>query len=147
MSGKKLTLDMAAMEDAFFADTALIGLASRLSAPRLCWLLNRRFDLQLGRRADLDICVTKAPSQQYYFPIYEYTVPLSDMRYLLYRLKCREECLLPELKQLDFLWMIQGGEAAVAADRLTIHLRRQQEIQLAQVLSADRLKNPGYLLV
>jgi hypothetical protein len=147
MSVKKLTLNMSGMEEAFFSDTVLIGLVSRLPAHRICWMLNRRFGLCFRRQADLDICVPDQEGAECYFPMYEYTVPLSDERHLLYRLKTRGEFLVPELKQLDFLWMIQSSDAADAAEELTPFLREQEDIQLAQILSADRLKHLNYLLV
>jgi hypothetical protein len=147
MSGKKLMLDMAAMEDAFFADSALIGLSSQLPAPALCWMLNRRFDLSFERKPELDICVSRGSGQQYFFPIYEHIVPLSDARYLLYRMRTREEYLMQELRQLDFLWMFQGGDADGVATMFAGHLRNMPEIQLAQVLDMARLKQPRYLLV
>lgn len=138
---------MAAMQEEFFADAALIGLVSTLPASRLCWLLNNRFDISFTRRPDMDICLQKSPSKQHYFSIYEYNIPLSETRYLLYKLKSSNEALLPELKQLDYLWMIQSSSAETDAATFTAWLRDMPEIQLAQTITPDRLKNISHLLL
>ena len=142
----KWTLDMAAMQEEFFADAALIGLVSTLPASRLCWLLNNRFDISFTRRPDMDICLQKS-TQQHFFTIYEYNIPLSETRYLLYKLKCSTEALLPELKQLDYLWMIQSSCAETDAAAFTAYLRDMPEIQLAQTITPDRLRNISHLLL
>lgn len=138
---------MAAMQEEFFADAALIGMVSALPFSRLCWLLNTRFDISFIRRPDMDICLQKSPAKQHFFPIYEYNIPLSETRYLLYKLKSHTEALLPELKQLDYLWMIQSCSAETDATSFTGLLRDMPEIQLAQTLTPDRLKNISHLLL
>ncbi len=138
---------MAPVQEAFFSDTVLVGLASRLSATSLCSLLNLSFGIRFVRQPDLDKSIVKADSGTYYFPGYEYCLPLSDERYILYRLKSREEYLLPELKQLDFIWMVQGGNAARTAQELVQHLRGMPDIQLAQILDTGKLKNRNFLIV
>lgn len=143
----KLTLDMAAMQEEFFADAALIGLVCTLPVSRLCWLLNKRFDISFTRQPDMDICLQKSPAKQHYFSIYAYNIPLSETRYLLYKLKSSTEALLPELKQLDYLWMIQSSCAETEAAAFTTLLRDMPEIQLAQTITPDRLKNISHLLL
>jgi hypothetical protein len=143
----KLVLDTAAMQEEFFADAALIGIVSTLPVSRLCWLLNHRFDINFTRRAEMDICLQKSPAKQHYFSIYEYNIPLSETRYLLYKLKSNTEALLPELKQLDYLWLIQSSSAENDAAGFTAWLRDMPEIQLAQMITPDRLKNISHLLL
>jgi hypothetical protein len=103
--------------------------------------------IRFVRQPDLDKSITKADAGTYYFPGYEYCVPLSDERYILYRLKSRDESLLPELKQLDFIWMVQGSNAALTAQELIQHLRGIADIQLAQILDISKLKNRNFLIV
>lgn len=143
----KLVLDMAAMQEDFFADTALIGIASALPVYRFSWLLNRKFGLSFCREADLDVMVRSAKGQQYYFPVYQYCLPLNGYKHLLYRLKSDKETLLPEVKQLDYLWMIQSSTADQEASEIIQHLRNIGDVQLAQLLSHDRLKNLSSLLL
>ena len=142
----KKVLDMEAMHDGFFADTALIGIGSSLPAYRFCWLLNKHFAIDLLRQPDLDISV---PGEEttHYFPIYQYTEPSGSFVYTIYKLKSNKEVLLPEVKQLDYLWMIQSNAPEEDAYDITQGLREIPEIQLAQTLQPDKLKNINNLMV
>jgi len=72
---------------------------------------------------------------------------LNGNSYLVYKLKHEKESLLPEVKQLDYLWMIQGGTAEDDAEQIANYLREIPEVQLAQILQADKLKNLVHLIV
>lgn len=143
----KMTLNIAAMQEEFFADTALIGIVSALPAYRFCWLLNQRFDLNLVRDPESDICLQDSQDNEHFFPIYKYCAPMNGNRYLIYRLKTDKESLMPEIRQLDYLWMIQSNTPESDAAAITQSLRDISDIQLAQVLSPDKLRNLSYLLV
>ncbi|HTM65653.1 MAG TPA: IPExxxVDY family protein [Flavipsychrobacter sp.] len=143
----KLMLDVAAMQESFFSDAALIGIVSALPGYKFSWLMNRRFDIRLVRDPESDICIKDNQKQEHYFPIYKYCLPLNGNSYLVYKLKHEKESLLPEVKQLDYLWMIQGGTAEDDAEQIANYLREIPEIQLAQILQADKLKNLTHLIV
>ncbi|MBS1587641.1 MAG: IPExxxVDY family protein [Bacteroidetes bacterium] len=145
-TGKKVLLDMGAIHEDFFADTALIGIVSSLPAYRFCWLLNRHFGLDLVRQPDLDICMSGEEGPQY-FPIYQYAEPGSSFVYTIYKLKSNKEALLPEVRQLDYAWMIQSSDPEVDANNIVKQLRDIPDIQLAQVLQADKLKSINNLIV
>jgi hypothetical protein len=144
----KWTLNVAAMQEEFFSDTALIGIVSPLPAYRFCWMLNQKFDMDFVRDAESDICVSGANQEEaHYYSLYKYSAPLNGNKYLLYKLKCDKESLLPEVKQLDYLWMIQSTTPETDAANLTQYLRDIPDVQLAQVLAADKLKNLNHLIV
>lgn len=143
----KWTLNIAAMQEEFFTDTTLIGIASPLPGYRFCWMLNEYFDMNFVRDADLDICIQDNGKEAHYFPLYRYDMPLNGNRYLLYKLKSDKENLLPEIRQLDYLWMIQSNTSETDAQLITQQLRELPDIQLAQMILPERLKNLNYLLV
>jgi len=145
MSNKNV-LDMGAMHDDFFADTALIGIVSSLPAYRFCWLLNKHFAIDLVREPDMDIS-KPGEEETHYFPIYQYPEPSGSYVYTIYRLKSKEEVLLPEVKQLDYIWMIQSSSPDADANNITQNLREIPDIQLAQILQPDKLKNINNLMV
>lgn len=147
MPAKKLTLNIAAMQEEFFQDAALIGIVSPIPAYRFCWMLNQRFDMNFMREPELDVCLQATPEKQSFFPIYQYHIPLNGSRYLLYKLKARDESLLPEVKQLDYLWMIQSNHAEDDAWAFTQYLREIPEVQMAQVITPEQLRNKNHLLV
>lgn len=66
---------------------------------------------------------------------------------LLYKLKSDKQSLLPEAKNLDYLWMIQSSAPGSQAVQITEFLRTMPDIQLAQIISPDKLKNLSNLLV
>src|ERR1700759_1524488 len=111
----KWTLDMGAMQEDFFVDTSLIGIATSLPGYRFCWLLNKHFDTTFVREPDMDICIQPVKEASYYFQMYQYMPPLSSYRHLIYKLKNEKRNLLPEIKQLDYLWLVQDSSPGVAA--------------------------------
>ena len=143
----KWTLDVVAMQEDFFADTSFVGLASPLPLYKLCWLINRLFDIQFTRDPDLDICSQISKDQQQFFPIYTHMAPLSGTSHHLYTLKLNNYSLLPEIKQLDYLWTIQSTSFEADALSVSQSLRNVPEIQLAQILYPDKLKNLSYLIL
>lgn len=142
----KLVLDTSAMQDDFFADTAMIGIGTAQQGYRFCWILNRHFDINFIRDPEQNICLQKKDST-YYFPIYEYILPNSSHKYLLYKLKNGNESLLPETRQLDYLWLIQTATPEEDAQRIARELRNIPDVQLAQILDSEQLKSLNNLLV
>jgi hypothetical protein len=144
---KQWTLNTEAMQEEFFADTALIGIVSTLPGYQFCWMLNKQLETNFIREPEMDVCVQNGKKDQNYFPIYQCNIPMNGSRYILYKLKSNKENLLPEVKQLDYLWMIQSNSPDSDAQNITGHLRDMPEVQLAQVIAADRLKNLDNLIV
>jgi hypothetical protein len=143
----KLVLDTAAMQEDFFADTALIGIACALPAYRFCWLINQKLDMNFVREPESDLVSQTSASKMQYFSIYQYHLPLQGGKHSIYKLKSEKEALLPEVKQLDYLWMIQTTTPEADAELIIQHLRNLTDIQLAQILSPDKIKNLGHLLL
>lgn len=142
----KMTLDVAAMQDDFFADVSLVGIVSAMPAYRLCWIVNQHFGIDFARNAEQNIQLQKK-GVRYLFPTYQYNFPNSNYQYLLYKLKNGSEMLLPETKQLDFLWMVQTAEPDEDARSIASELKNIADIQLAQLIEKNQLKSLTNLLV
>lgn len=142
----KLVLDMAAMQEDFFADTAMIGIVTAMPGYHFCWLLNNHFDINFVKDPEQNI-VSKKKDNEYHFPVYQYDFPNSNHKYVLYKLKNGKESLLPETGQMDYLWMIQTADPAEDVKILAEELRNIPDIQLARILDHDQLKSLGNLLV
>lgn len=142
----KTVLNMAAAQESFFAETAMIGIASSVPAYRLCWLLNERFGINFARDPGQNIVVRKKDAQ-YHFAVFQYELPNSTYKYLFYQLKNGKEVLLPETKQLDFIWLLQTACPDEDAVDIAAALRDIPEVQLAQILSAEQLRNINNLLL
>lgn len=148
MKSGKLVLDTSAMQDDFFEGAALIGISTSLTAHRFCWLLNSCFNLSFARAVEMDVCLRSTREEDHqYFSVYHYVEPLNVGQHILYRLRCGKERLLPELKNLDYLWMVQSAQAETDAALFTAHLRGMSDVQLANMLVPEELKSRLNLLV
>jgi len=137
---------MGAMQEDFFADTAMVGIVSAMQGYRFCWIINNYFNINFTRDPEQDITLQKKDNE-FYFPVYSFIVANSSNKYLLYKLKNGNETLLPETKQLDYLWLIQTANPDEDAYKITQDLRNIPDVQLAQILAADQLKNIKNLIV
>ncbi len=151
MAAKKQILDLAWVEDDFFEGGALTGIASPLPPSRLCWTLNRAFDLQFVREPEQDLCMStparSEPSLNYYFPVFQYQSIPEATCYTLYRLKTGQESLLPELLQMDYMWMLRSNTPEEDAELFVRGLRQLAEVQMAQVIEAHQLTNGANLVM
>jgi hypothetical protein len=137
---------MAAMQDEFFEDSALVGIATAMQGYRLCWMLNNHFGINFYRDPDLNITFQKKDAR-HYFPIYQYELPNSYHKYLLYKLKSGKESLLPETRQLDYLWLLKTANCKEDAALITQELKNIADIQMARILDIEKIENLNNLLV
>lgn len=145
----KLLLDTTAMEEDFFEGIALIGISCSLPVYRFCWLVNNKFDINFVREPSLDVVMKPGKnSEEKYFPVYQYLPPHTEEKYILYKIKDESSSLMPEVRKLDFLWMLQNmHEAKTEAAVIVKHLKKFPEVQLAQLLKPEKLKSLGHLLI
>jgi len=143
----KLVLDITAMQEDFFADSALIGIACSLPGYRFCGLLNKQFDLDFVRDPNQEVSLQPTPDKKYFFSVYQFLLSFSNSRHILYKLKNDTESLLPEIKRLDYLWLIQTSTAQKDAQQNIRRLRQINQVQLAQILQPEKLKNLNNLII
>ena len=143
----KLKLDEGDMENMFFEDTGIIGIVSGLPAYRLCWMLNNYFDIDFRCEPEMTLEL-KIKGNTTYLPVYQYLVPNTMYRYLLYKLKIDNASLLPEINRMDYMLLVQTGESFAAdASFLSSEIKKIPDIILSQLFSRDQLKNLKNLLV
>lgn len=144
----KFALNVAAMEDEFFEDSLLVGIASSVSSYRLCFLLNQALNFSFYRKTKMDIeLASKDKKTEFYLPVYQYLSPFNGPRYTLYQLKVVSLRLLPELKSLDYLVMVQNGNPEETATEFVRNVKQIPLIQLAQIINPMDLKSRNNLLV
>ena len=135
------------IEDNFFSNTVMIGIGTSLPAYNLCWMLNNYFDLSFARDAE-NTKSFKKKDTDYFFPLYCYTLPNSiGYRHLLYKLKHGDEFLLPEIKQIDYLWLLQTDNPAADAQYIATALKTMDGIQLVQTITTKQLEKNGHNLI
>lgn len=143
----KLVLDMSAVQEEFFSDTAMIGIGCPLQGHEFCWTINRRLDFNFVREPENDVEYKPAKDHAHFFSLYKYEEPLSTCMHLLYKLRSDKKSLLPEIKQLDYLWLIKDRMADALCGEITAELRDIPQIQLAQSIDPERLRNINHLLL
>ncbi|MCB0698240.1 MAG: IPExxxVDY family protein [Chitinophagales bacterium] len=143
----KMVLDMSAMEEDFFSGTAMIGIGSSLQGHEFCWHINKVFEFDFVREPDSDVEYKPSKEDIHFFSLYRYEEPMSSCTHLLYKLRSDKRSLLPEIKQLDYLWLIKSELAEVTARNVTEKLRLLPQVQLAQIIPNERLKNINHLLL
>lgn len=147
MSVTRQLLDMSGATEDFFSDTALIGIGCALPGYRFCWTVNTALDMNFARSQENDVEYRPAKDDIHFFSLYQYEVAHSSCKHLLYKLRSEKKALLPEIKQLDYLWLISSLSADDEASVVIAHLRNIPEIQLARVIDPSLLVNLNHLLI
>lgn len=143
----KYKLDEVSMEQAFFEDTAIIGMVSSLPVYRLCWMLNSYFDIDFVCEPDMTVELVAKGGTSTFLPVYQYQFPNSLNRYLLYKLKAENASLLPEIGKMDYVWLVQTTDAEDDAIDISNSLKKIPDVMLSQILERQQLKNTRNLLV
>jgi len=160
---RSLILNTAEIEESFFSDSRLIAIHTSLQGYRLCWYLNNMLCLNLKRAPELDICMdvsARSPSntgtlfeqvpatgQKVHFPVFNHQFPFSEAGILLYTNKKEGNTLLPDIRQADYIFLLQYGCYQEQQEDYNNHLTSIPEINWVQELELDRIKWKKNLIV
>lgn len=144
--GGKLVLDNAAIASAFFEDAVLIGIQCPAEPHTFTWRVNRHTGVAFAYLMQAEIRMV-AKGRHYAYPVYEYREPRIDLHHLLYVNTHDGRHLLPELKHIDYLWLLRGGgkQNAFAASLLPV-LRQLDQVQLVMELTNEKIKHKEHLI-
>ncbi|WP_217602771.1 IPExxxVDY family protein [Chitinophaga sp. GbtcB8] len=146
MSALKLKLDQDQLVEDFFDCTHLVGIVSAARDYQLCWQLNNQLFYHFRVNNSLEIKLTKH-QRAFYFTVFEFQEPTKSVSHYLYNNHCKAEFLLPELKNIDYLWLIKGDYYQLQdVKRLTEELRRVELVQLVSLLDLKDIKNKVNLI-
>ncbi len=142
----KLKIDNKVLVDEFFQDTRLLGIVAPIKDYRFCWHLNQilQFDFRINNSIEIQL---NKKQRKYFFSVYEHAEKGGTKRHYLYNNHFDGEYLLPELKHLDFLWLIKDDimhddEIAV----LISSIRTLPVVQLIKEMTNEKIKNKQHLL-
>lgn len=146
MSTLKLKLDQDWLVEEFFDSTHLMGIITRVKDYQLCWHLNNtlRFNFRANNELEIKLCQKK---KTFYFSVFEFTEPTTAVSHYIYNNHSKAAFLLPELKNIDFLWLIKGDyyqEKEVKA--LIEQIRSVETIQLVTLFNQEEIKNKKDLI-
>ncbi len=130
----------------FFEDTKLLGIVTTVKDYRFCWNLNEMLDLNFRVNHDLEIMLQRR-KRKYFFSVYEYHEPNTSLCHYLYNNLYDGEYLLPEFKNLDFLWLMKNDTVTqYYLDQLKNLLQSIPDVQLVTELTNAKIKNKECLV-
>jgi len=146
MAVVKLELDTREIVEDFFEDTKLLGIVTIVKDYRFCWNLNNILALDFRISHEKEIKLARK-GREYFFPVYEYLEPYNALSHYLYNNLHDGEYLLPEFKNLDFLWLMKNDTVTPQyLNQLKAMLRNIPGIQLITELTSEKIKNKEYLI-
>jgi len=141
----KLILDTASLNDHFFEEACLLGIMAPIRDYQFVWHLNSHLQLDF-RINDIEIGLVRK-KREYFFKVYEYRRRDSMLEHYLYVNQFDGEYLLPELKHMDFLWLMKGDEIDPRwLDETMQSIRGTHSVQMVVKLEIDQVKNRENLL-
>ena len=146
MATVKLSLNTEQITEEFFEDTKLLGIVTTVKDYKFCWNLNNLLELDFRINHDIEIKL-KRKRRLYFFSVYEYRDPSSSLCHYLYNNLYDGEYLLPEFKNLDFLWLMKNDTVTEEyLDQIKAMLRNIPGVQLVTELTNEKIKNKEYLI-
>ena len=147
MASTKLKLISDPAFEDFFSGTYLLGIISPHKQYELCWQINRMLNFNFRLNSELEALIRKK-EKHCFFQIYEYNEPLRFTFHYLYSNHYKGEFLLPELKHIDYIWLLKGSYyAEEQLELLTNDIRQLDIVQMVVRLQASGLKSRANLVV
>lgn len=142
----KLALNNEDLIAAFFSNTRLLGIVAPENDYRFCWHLNFTIGLDFRMKNDYEPALLRK-NRTYYFSIFEYEEPTRFLSHYVYNNRYDGEYLLPEFRNIDFLWLLKGDDAEEEPlDPIMQSIRRIPSVQLVTELTLDQVKNKGNMI-
>jgi hypothetical protein len=146
MSVLKLKLDQEQLVEDFFESTHLIGIMSTARDYQVCWQINKQLFYDFRVNNSLEITLTKK-HRSFHFTVFEFLEPTNSVSHYLYNNHCQAEFLLPELKNMDYVWMIKGDYyQSQDVKKLIEQLRGVAVVQLVSLLDIREIRNKMNLI-
>ena len=142
----KLKLDQDKLYEDFFDTTRLLGIIAPIKNYSFCWQINNSIGTVFKLNNEIEISL-KRKKRDYYFSVYEWQEPESSLVHYLYHNHYDGEYLLPEFKNMDFLWLMKGE--LVEEEKCTWLINAIKNIygvQLVAELTDENIKNKGNLV-
>ena len=144
----KLRLDMGDLTESFFEDTRLLGLVAPVSDYQLCWHLNNELRFNFRNNPDITIPFKKKSLDTiFYFTVSECMEQYSALAHYLYNNQFKGEYLLPDLKQLDYIWLMKGDTVTDEFTRNLMEMVNELScVRLVIELDPEAMRHKGNLI-
>jgi hypothetical protein len=143
----KLVVDNSQIANEFFEDARLIGIQCPLEPHRFVWLINRSLGMNFQYWQESEIHI-RSMKREYEFSIYQCREYHIELFHILYVNQDEGKHLLPELKHIDYLWLLKGTQPdADFLPTLMTGLRQIEEVLLVMELTNEKIKNKEHLVI
>lgn len=133
------------LDNEFEEDFVLFGVVSSERPHRLAWLLNSGMHCGFERKDD--ILFYSKEQLESYFPRYDYSDDINRLQYHLLGNKDEGQCLLPELKHVDYILMIKGAIEYFKPEKFIATVKTLESVQLITPLNSSILKSKHNLII
>lgn len=142
----KLVLDNDELSFDFFDNTRLLGIIASMKNYHFCWQVNQQLGLSFIYNNDIEIHL-KRKRRDYFFNLYSWREPETQLVHYIYHNQNDGEYLLPEFKHIDFLWLMKGDFVEPEkSNRLIKSIRQINGVQLVTELTNEQIKTKGNLV-
>jgi hypothetical protein len=143
----KLLIDNEALAEEYFEDARLLGIQCPVDAARFVWMVNNAFLYDFAYQNNQEVVLEKR-RREIRFGLYTCREGHMEVSHLIYINQSEGEYLLPELRYLDYLWLMKGEIPAVGfAETLMQQLRTLPQVQLVTELTNERIRNKQHLVL
>lgn len=142
----KFTLDNKDLSEEFFDGARLLGVMAPVKDYQFVWQLNGLLGLDFRVNNDIEIQLTKK-KRNYFFAVYEFKEPTGSLEHYIYNNQFDGEYLLPEFRNLDFLWLMKGDMVTDPYLQQVINdIRSISGVQLVTELTHEKIKNKEHMV-
>ena len=141
MAVKRHKLELAMEED-----FCLLGVVADEPDYKLCWMINQALDMNFEKQEDLQLYHRKRNEEQV-FSLFSYYDPDAMTAYRIIRNKSENGYFLDEMKNIDYLFHIQGE---IHADRISDFMQSVNSLKPVRMCvpsDLSRIKNKERLFI
>ncbi len=126
----------------------LLAIVSPLREYKLAWLINHELGINLIKQADqlFEFIDSDKLSISNYKHQTEHTIIRLLVNRTLEDFSSSLQHLIPELRQFDYLLMVEGPEHSLDPLKIRDHLRGMTGVQLVNLVSIEQLKSKENLI-
>lgn len=124
-------------------DFNLIGISCHAKDYRLCFELNKTFEIDLTRTDDLDIDLKKSKAN---YALFEYIDEENFLDYYLISNRSKNGFLIPEYKSTDFFIMLKGASNDDIIDNMITKILEIDLVLTSFQIDVESLKSKQNLI-
>lgn len=143
----KLKIDNESIAQEFFENSFLMGIAAPVKDYLFSWHINQKlgYHFRINNGLEIQLCKKK---RNYFFSVYEFLEPGCGIVHYLYNNRNDGEYLLPEFKNLDFLWLVKGEELdKQELQNLLQSVKQIPSVQLVNEMTKGKIQHKQHLIL